>query len=75
MSFTNRHQLIAGIGSLLLVGAVCLADVSAQDAAAPPAPPAAPASPVTRPMWLDGAMTVCMVGLGLFVVVRNSRRT
>ncbi len=52
--------------------------------AATPSPSPAPAVPsavpggtpvVTRPMWLDGGITVVMIGLGLFVVCKNSNRT
>ncbi len=32
------------------------------------------APPVTRPLWFDGAITVASIGLGLFVVCRNSNR-
>ncbi|WP_437191783.1 hypothetical protein [Planctomicrobium sp. SH527] len=51
---------------------------------APPAPSATPVTPsaipggtpvVTRPMWLDGGITVVMIGIGLFVVCKNSNRT
>ncbi|HWL07835.1 MAG TPA: hypothetical protein VNQ76_05505 [Planctomicrobium sp.] len=70
MKIEFKNRLRKGCACLVLLGAFAGSPVSAQEAA----PPAAPA-PVSRPLWLDGAITVCMIGLGLFVVVRGSNRT
>lgn len=48
--------------------------VAAQDAVPAPPPGNPGAGTASRPLWTEVAITVVMIGLGLFAVVRNSNR-
>ncbi|SFI14750.1 hypothetical protein [Planctomicrobium piriforme] len=65
----SHHIRTWGLG-LALAWSLAGLTVSAQDTP-PPAP--APQGP-TKSLWVDGGITVAMIGLALFVVCRNSNR-
>lgn len=73
MMAQRRNQMRKWGAAILVLSAFATSSVQAQEGTLPP--PASPvAAPVTRSLWMDGAITVAAIGLGLFVVVRNSHR-
>ncbi len=56
--------------------AVCVTTAIAEaQQAVPPAPGGSNVVTLTRPLWMETALTLLMIGLALFVVCRSSNRS